>query len=123
VYEKSTHIFLGIICFTSISIGCIKENQTVGTTEGRSENEIREIAYKSLSDFDKNTVINWKNAMVEGYNATTNHSIGSVNGLINIKDKAVYKVTFRTNNEGLLGPITLYLDKNTYVMVGEDLRD
>jgi hypothetical protein len=43
--------------------------------------------------------------------------------MINIKDKDTYKVIFRTNNQSLLGPITIYVDKNSYKILGIDLRD
>ena len=42
---------------------------------------------------------------------------------MNIKGKDTYKVTFRTTNEGILGPIIIYIDKNSYSVLGGDLRE
>ena len=120
-----------IICILLQITGCTKEsignskneNQTIETTANKSENDIREIAYQSLSEDNKKTVISWKDGKVEQYKSTNDHSIGSPNGSVNIKGKDTYKVMFRTNNEGILGPIIIYIDKNSYSVLGGDLRD
>lgn len=114
-----------------MAIGCSKEkidkskkeNKTIENIKVKSDNDIKEIAYKSLSDNERNTITNWMDGKVEAYKDTNDHSVGSPIGAINIKDKDTYKVTFGTNNEGTLGPITVYLDRNTYKVLGGDLRD
>lgn len=42
-------------------------------------------------------------------------------GLINIKDKVVYKVTFNTSAE-VLGAIVIYVDKYNGEVLGTDIR-
>lgn len=129
---KKVSIFLSIIIFLSLmAIGCNKEkidkskeeNHKIENSKSKSDNEIKQIAFESLSDNEKNTIINWMDGKVEVYKSTTDHSVGSSIEPINIKDKDTYKVTFGTNNEETLGPITMYLDRNTYEVLGVDLRD
>jgi len=39
------------------------------------------------------------------------------------EQKRTFAVTFHTKNDALLGPITIYVDEATKVVVGESLRD
>ncbi|MHC1684137.1 MAG: hypothetical protein AB6733_14475 [Clostridiaceae bacterium] len=129
---KRLIIFLSFItCISLMAVGCSKEkidnskkeSQTIQSTKGKYENEIKEIAYNSLSEENKKTIVNWKEGSVELYKDTNDHPVGSQTGMINIKSKDTYKLTFKTNNEALLGPLTLYLDKSSYELIGCDLRD
>lgn len=129
---KKISIFLSIIIFLSlIAIGCSEEkigkskeeSHKIENSKSKSDNDIKQIAFESLSDNEKNTIINWMDGIVEVYKSTTDHIVGSSIEPINIKDKDTYKVTFWTNNEETLGPITMYLDRNTYEVLGVDLRD
>lgn len=128
---KKIIIFLIILAGISIQvIGCSKdrtgnrknENQTIEAITSAQKNNILEIAYQSLSEPDKNTVINWKDGSVEEYKDTSVHSISSKNGFINIQDKDLYRVSFRTNSKAL-GPITIYIDKKSSSFLGFDLRN
>ena len=101
----------------------VDKSKTNESSVNESKTEIRELAYQSINENDRKTIVDCENAKVEEYNTSTDHSVGSPNGLVNIKDKNTIKVTFRTNNEGLLGPITVYIDKDTYEILGIDLRD
>ena len=66
--------------------------------------EMREIAWSSLSSSEKSTVIsNWKHANVE---------------LITYLNQNVYAVSFNTNDDALLGPITVCIDPSTKIVVG-----
>lgn len=117
-------ILLQITGCTSVRAGKSKnENKTIEAAAIKSENDIREIAYKALSEDEKKTVISYKDGKVEQYKSKEEHSIFGPNGLTDIKDKDTYKITFRTNNEGILGPINIYIDKNSYSVLGVDLRD
>ena len=89
----------------------------------KSESEIIEFVYNSLDEYNKKSIIDWKSAKVEEYKPSTDCIIGGSKGAINIKDKDTYKLTFRTDNEGILGPITMYVDMNSYEILGGDLRD
>ena len=70
--------------------------------------QIREIAWNSLSEQAKSTVnMDWKQApMIEStYN-----------------QKSVYAVSFNTSDDALIGPITVYVDISTKVVLGQALR-
>jgi hypothetical protein len=71
--------------------------------------QIREIAWNSLSSQEKSTVtIDWEQAKVE---------------LSTYDSKSAYAVVFNTNDDALLGPITVYIDFSTKVVLGQALRD
>jgi hypothetical protein len=71
--------------------------------------QIREIAWNSLSSQDKATVnVDWGKAPV---------TTSTFNG------KSTYSVMFNTKDDALLGPITVYVDSSTKVVLGQALRD
>lgn len=92
-------IFLALIPFI---YSCEKDHETDYKTQ------IREIAWNSLNDQAKSTVIiDWKLAPVT---ETT------------YQDKNVYAVSFNTSDDALLGPITVYVDKSSQIVLGQALR-
>ena len=71
--------------------------------------QIREIAWNSLNEQSKSTVIiDWKQAPVT--ESTYNQ-------------KSVYAVCFNTSDDALLGPITVYVDISSKVVLGQALRN
>lgn len=69
---------------------------------------VREIAWHSLSNQERATVItDWDNATVS---ETT------------YQEKNSYAVTFNTKDDALLGPIIVYIEKKTLVVLGQGLR-
>ena len=92
-------LILAIIPFIS---SCKKDNATDSNTK------IREIAWSSLSEQDKSTVIiDWKKAPVT---ETT------------YQEKITYAVSFNTSDDALLGPIIVYIDKTSLIVLGRGLR-
>ncbi|GET22236.1 hypothetical protein CLV93_11196 [Prolixibacter denitrificans] len=66
--------------------------------------QIREIAWNSLDDQEKSTVIiDWTQAKVE---------------MTTYNDKSAYSVIFNTDADALLGPITVYVDPVTKKVLG-----
>jgi len=120
-----------IVCVLMLFVGCGEEKLNSNANQGKKieavdekrSREIREIAYEGLSQGDKNTVVDRESAEVEEYKATTDHSVASENGAVSLRDRDTYRVIFRTNNEAILGPIQVYIDKKTYKFLGIDLRD
>lgn len=89
----------------------------------KSVEDIRKMAYQSLSEVEKKTVTNWETAEVKEYKADEEHYVISDDKVeTNLKGKDTYMVTFHISNEGLLGPITIYMDKNSYAILGSDFR-
>jgi hypothetical protein len=71
--------------------------------------DYREIAWNSLSSPEQATVdMDWRKAKVE---ETTFNNV------------SVHAVTFNTTQDALLGPIIIYIDSNTHVVLGKAARD
>lgn len=77
---KNLILFLFILSLSFIGLGCINEKQ-VDPEDSLSEvekvyMEMREIAWASLSDTDKETVLgNWKDAKVTKEKLSVNHEV------------------------------------------------
>ncbi|KAB2871877.1 MAG: hypothetical protein F9K37_02000 [Bacteroidales bacterium] len=98
--RKLIILILALIPFIS---SCKKDK------EADSNMQIREIAWNSLTEQSKSTVIiDWKQAPVT--ESTYNQ-------------KSVYAVVFKTSDDALLGPITVYVDILTKEVLGQALRD
>ncbi|MFI5221283.1 MAG: hypothetical protein ACHQK8_03080 [Bacteroidia bacterium] len=94
-------LFLAAIPFIT---SCKKNTATADLTM-----QVREVAWNSLSDQEKKTVTtDWKQAPVA---AST------------FKQKNAYAVTFNTSMDALLGPITIYVDASSIVVLGRNLRE
>jgi hypothetical protein len=94
-----------LIIFTfallTLILSCQKDNDT-------DPMQIREIAWNSLSDQEKLTVtIDWKQAIV---------SESTFNG------KNAYAVRFNTSMDALVGPIVVYIDSSSKVVLGRNAR-
>jgi hypothetical protein len=96
-------LYIILIAFIPFISKCKKDSNSDPNTQ------IREIAWNSLSTQEKSTVIiDWKQAKVEQ----------STYGL-----NSAYAVVFNTKDDALLGPITVYIDLSTKVVLGQALRD
>lgn len=92
-------LILSLIPFIS---SCEKDNDIDLNTQ------IREIAWSSLSEQDKSTVIiDWKKAPVT---ETT------------YQEKSTYAVCFNTSDDALIGPIIVYIEKTSLIVLGYGLR-
>jgi len=95
-------VIILILALIPIISGCKKENAT------DSDLQIREIAWNSIDAQAQSTVIvEWKQAVVS--ESTYNQ-------------KSVYAVRFNTSDDALLGPIIVYVDTSTKVVLGQALR-
>lgn len=95
--------FIPILIIVLFAFQCKKD-------EPKSREDIaREHAWEILSDQQKSTVIsNWETVPV----------------MVTIYDgKKAYKISYRTNQDDLLGPIIIYLDYYKYTYLGMDPRD
>lgn len=96
-------IIFSILFIIPFLAGCEKEN-----SQELNLLHIREVAWNSLNSQQKKSVISdWKKAPVS---ETT------------YEEKAAYSVTFNTKDDDLLGPITVYVDATTFVVLGYGLR-
>ncbi|MDO9256398.1 MAG: hypothetical protein Q7U54_12855 [Bacteroidales bacterium] len=100
------NLIIIIITVIPFIYGCKKENEKDPVL---SDRWIREIAWNSLSDYDKSTVIvDWQQAPL---------AKSRFNGI------SAYAVSFNTSMDALLGPITVYVSVTANVAIGQDMRD
>lgn len=91
-----------ILAITPIISGCKKDDTKDFDTQ------VKEIAWNSLSEQEKATVIvEWEDAIVKE---------------TNYEEKSSYSVIFNTSYDALLGPITVYIDKTSLEVLGKGLR-
>lgn len=72
---------------------------------------------------NKSEVINWKNAKVTEKSVPQNDDsvISTGKGILNGKD--IYIVDFHTKNEEMLGILRVYVEKNSYKILGVGLKE
>lgn len=108
-------ILYSFLCLLILITGC-------STTE-KSDEDITNIAYQYLDENTKKTILDWENAKVDKESKSEGYLVAGPNGVVNTKGKNIYTITFRTNNEATLGPISVAMDKDTYSIIGVGLRD
>jgi hypothetical protein len=92
-----------VLTLMPVFSGCKKDN------ESDSKMQIRAIAWNSLSEHAKlNVIVDWRQAPV----------IEST-----YKGKRAYAVCFNTSDDALLGPLTVYIDASSKIVLGQGLRD
>ncbi len=96
------YLFVLILVSIPFISSCKKEHYT------DSFSQVREAAWNSLSAEDKSTVIiDWEKAPVTE---------------VTYQGKITWAVRFNTSDDALLGPIIIYVDKSTLIVLGQGLR-
>ncbi|WP_342575884.1 hypothetical protein MHH37_08565 [Solibacillus sp. FSL K6-1781] len=123
---KNLFLFIFVLLLSSICLGCTNENH-VATLKEPIETvielekvymEMREIAWASLSDTDKETVMgNWKDAKVTEEQLSVNDEV-----LPDNNPMKVMKVIFNTSRDRFLGPIGIYINPDTNKIISKDVR-
>ncbi|MBM7665879.1 hypothetical protein JOC25_002372 [Solibacillus kalamii] len=123
---KNLFLFIFVLLLSFICLGCTNENH-VATLKEPTETvielekvymEMREIAWASLSDTDKETVMgNWKDAKVTEEQLSVNDEVQPDNNPMK-----VMKVIFNTSRDRFLGPIGIYINPNTNKIISRDVR-
>jgi hypothetical protein len=92
--------------------------QITGYSARKPTGGIRAFAYQLLDENDKAVIIDWKNAELEETKFTSDYSVYDISKkeFVSIKGKDVYIITFETRNPD--NPITMYIDKNSYKLLG-----
>ncbi len=97
-----SRLVIFFVVLVPLFTSCGKDNDT------DLYHQIRETAWNSLSSTEKATVtVSWEKA-------TVSETV--------YQQKDVYAVTFNTSEDPLLGPIVVYLDKNTLEVLGNGYR-
>ncbi|RCW40346.1 hypothetical protein [Paenibacillus prosopidis] len=83
-------------------------------------NELRKIAWGQVGEIARETVIgDWKEASIE---KSSFEQVPLKKDSIKTSNN-IYKVTFKTNQDELIGAIGIYIDAVSNQVVGEDARD
>ena len=80
-------------------------------------------AREKLSDKEIETIINLENPKIEEVVLKGDTSIYLFDESIDATGKSLYKITYNTELDGLLGPITFYVDKMSGIVIGADYRE
>ena len=94
------------------------ESFSIITTEQAVKN-----ARKMLSDKEIETIINLENPKIEEVVLKGDTSIYLFDESFDTTEKSLYKITYHTELDGLLGPITFYVDKMSGIVIGADYRE
>ena len=91
--------------------------------EDVTKEEAVKIAQNDINEIEKSTIINFENPTVEELVLGEKVSFYLFNVDENIKGKKAYKITFNTEQDGLIGPIVYYVDKDNGKLLGLDYRE
>lgn len=80
-------------------------------------------ASEKLSDKEIETIINLENPKIEEVVLKGDTSIYLFDESFDATGKNLYKITYNTEQDGLLGPITFYVDKMSGIVIGCDYRE
>lgn len=94
------------------------ESISIITTEQAVKN-----AREMLSDKEIETIINLENPKIEEVILEGDTSIYLFDEDFDTTEKSLYKITYNTELDGLLGPITFYVDKMSGIVIGADYRE
>lgn len=111
-----------IILIGLLIAGSIVAIKSISPTEITPQKAI-EIVKKELDAKSIETITNFDNPEVEEIVFNKQPSIYLFEDDFYVIDKELYKVTFNTTMDGLLGPIAIYVDKASGALVGADFRE
>lgn len=84
---------------------------------------IGSIAYDWLDDEIKIDIIDKKPIEIKELTTRDKHILYNKDKTVNIKNMDVYKVTFKSKNEELLGPVIVYINRENLDVVGMEFRE
>lgn len=126
-------VLLAVFCSLYV-VDCVKMNHqepVVFSTWGRDytppvgispESAIENVKQK-IEDKNKETITNFDHPKIEEFVFQEQPSIYCFDHKINLVGKRVYKITFHTTQDGLLGPMVFYVEKQSGEMIGMDFRE
>ncbi len=76
-----------------------------------------------LDDKSKETITNFETPKTEKIVCDMELAIYYLKKGVKLKGKTLYKITFNTTQDGLLGPMVFYVDASNGIIVGMDHRE
>ena len=114
---KLTVLIIAVIIIISVFALC--NNKAAET-----ENAVKiEDALNFLSEQQRETILNPDDPKTEELTFEKEPSVYLFNEKTKLKGKKVIKYTYNTTQDGLLGPITFYVDKETGIVLAGDYRE
>lgn len=86
-------------------------------------NKAVENAKNMLGEKNIETITNYDNPAVEKMVFDTPPSMHCFKTKSDVVGKTLYKITFNTTQDGLLGPIVFYVDKSSGDVIGAEYRE
>ena len=126
---KKVCVILLILIGLSVALYAINKSNNVPATDITAETAIK-TAQNIFDAKSKETLTNFENPNVEEIVFDSEHQMlyfdendkPTHEPLYKIKGKPLYKITFNTTQDGLLGPVVVYVDKSNGRLVGTDFR-
>lgn len=87
------------------------------------QEEAINIAKEELTKEEKESITDFENPVVEEMSFTKEPNIYKYDNTGSMIDKQVYKITFHTKQDNLLGPIVFYIDVIDGQIYGMDYRE
>ena len=119
--NESDYAAVEVLDHTSISInGAI--DQSYPNQASADVTNVREAAWNGVSEAEKKSVIgDWKTAEVAEADVKE-LEVSTLRGEETPQVEHLYKATFPTKDDGLLGPITVFVNGDTNEVLGYGLR-
>ncbi len=117
--KKALVIILAMFVF----IGFLYAGSHISTLSPITIEEAIERVKREIDDKSKETIINFDNPKAEEMVFKTQPSIYLFDKEVKLTGKSVYKITFNTTQDGLLGPVVFYVDRNNGEIIGMDYRE
>ena len=119
---KKTFFIIGIILILLAIVFLIWGTKSSPSREITPQEAVS-LVKSNFNDKTLKTITNLENPEIEEIVFDSAPSIFYYNKDFNICNRPIYKITFKTTMDGLLGPIVTYVDKATGVLVGADFRE
>jgi hypothetical protein len=125
MYEK-TYLILAValaVLIALISVLCSINNEEESTPPAQvtAETAIKN-AQNKFDEKSKETITNFDNPKVEEVVFDSPHQMAYFGDMVDVVGKPLYKITFNTTKDALLGPIVIYVDKSDGNPIGMDFR-
>lgn len=106
-----------ILTFSTLFTACNAKSSRI------EKDTISETAYNWIDDSIKSTIIDWQTSKVEKITFDKEHLIINETDTLDIINTKVFKVNFTTKDDDLLGAVIVYLDTDTFEVLGMDFRE
>ena len=116
-------IIVLLVLFVVLVSLYVIDHKRMDNNEPVSPQTAIEIAKSKLDEKSIETITNFDNPKVEEIVADTQLSIYRFEEKADIVGKELYKITFNTIHDGLLGPIVFYVDKMNGTLIGAGFRE